>query len=73
MYVFMIKKIAKYEIFIIIGIFMAIGTLLKLFGVYNFSSDWFWFIAGIGLMVEGSIALRKQQLFDKKYRVVLRE
>ena len=49
---------------------MVIGTLIKLLGFYEFSSDWFWFLAGIGLMVEGSIALAKQRKFDKKYRVV---
>jgi len=69
----MLKKIARYEIFIVVGMFMVTGTAIKLFGGYNFSSDWFWLIAGLGLMVEGSIALSKQKLFDKKYRVVLRE
>lgn len=69
----MIKNIARYEVFIVAGVLMTIGTLIKLFGFYDFSSDWFWLIAGLGLMVEGSIALSKQKLFDKKYKVVLRE
>ena len=69
----MMKNIARYEIFIVVGILMVVGTAIKLFGGYDFSSDWFWLIAGLGLMVEGSIALSKQQLFDKKYRVVLRD
>jgi len=69
----MIKKIAKYEIFIIVGILMVLGTAIKLFGGYKFSSDWFWLIAGMGLVVEGSISLTKQKMFDKKYKVVFRE
>jgi len=52
---------------------MAVLTLVKIFGVYEFSSDWLWFIAGMGLIVEGSISLTKQRLFDQKYRVVLRD
>jgi hypothetical protein len=69
----MIKNIAKHELFIIVGFFMAVLTLVKIFGVYEFSSDWLWFIAGMGLIVEGSISLTKQRLFDQKYRVVLRD
>ena len=60
----------RYEVFILLGLLMAIGTLIKLLGFYDFSSDWFWFLAGIGLTVEGSIALAKQRKFDKKYKVV---
>lgn len=63
----------RYESFIIVGIIMVIGTLLKLTNIYNFSSDWFWFLAGIGLVVEGAISLVKQKKFDKKYRIVERE
>ncbi len=49
---------------------MVIGTLIKLLGFYEFSSDWFWFLAGIGLTVEGSIVLAKQRKFDKKYKII---
>ena len=52
---------------------LTIGTLLKLFGVYNISSDWFWFLAGLGLIVEGVISLVKQRRFDKKYKIIERE
>ncbi|MCK5600870.1 hypothetical protein KAR91_03315 [Candidatus Pacearchaeota archaeon] len=69
----MIKKIAKHELFIVVGFIMTVLTLIKLFGVYDFSSDWLWFVAGMGLIVEGSISLNKQKMFDRKYRVVLRE
>lgn len=62
----------RYEIFILVGILMAGGTLVKLTGFYDFSSDWFWFLAGIGLIVEGTISLVKQKRFDKKFRIIER-
>ncbi len=62
-----------YELFIGVGILMIIATLSKLLGLIELSPDWFWFIAGLGLIVEGMILLRKQKLFDKKYKVILRE
>jgi len=64
---------ARYELFIIVGILMTIGTLIKLLGFYEFSSDWFWFLAGVGLVVEGIISLIKQRRFDKKYKIIERE
>ena len=58
-----IKNLIRYELFIVVGVLMTIGTLIKLIGFYDFSSDWFWFIAGVGLVVEGLISLSKQQKF----------
>ncbi len=63
----------RYESFIIVGIIMVIGTLIKLLGLYYFSSDWFWFLAGVGLVVEGGISLIKQRKFDKKFKIVERK
>ncbi|MCX6746759.1 MAG: hypothetical protein NTU63_01350 [Candidatus Pacearchaeota archaeon] len=63
-------KYLHYFSFISIGVLMAIGTLIKLVGFYDFSSDWFWFLAGIGLAVEGIISLIKQIKFDKKYKII---
>ena len=63
----------RYELFVVVGILMVIGTLVKLLGFYDFSSDWFWFIAGIGLTVEGLISLSKQRKFDRKYMIIERE
>ncbi len=60
----------RYELFIIVGILMTIGSLIKLIGIYDFSSDWFWFLAGVGLIVEGIISLIKQRRFDKKYKII---
>jgi hypothetical protein len=57
---------ANYELFILIGILMTLATIIKLLGIKDFSSDWFWLLAGVGLIVEGSISLVKQRRFDKK-------
>ena len=65
-----INNMIRYEGFILVGILMVIGTLMKLLGVYDFSSDWFWFLAGIGLIVEGIISLIKQRKFDRKYKII---
>jgi len=67
-----VNNIVRYEAFILVGFLMAGGTLIKLLGFYNFSSDWFWFLAGVGLAVEGAISLNKQRQFDKKYKIVER-
>lgn len=67
------RNLMRYELFIIVGILMTIGTLIKLTGIYDFSSDWFWFLAGIGLIVEGVISLVKQRKFDKKFKIIEKE
>jgi hypothetical protein len=68
-----IRNFFRYEAFILIGFVLAAGTLLKLLGFYDISSDWFWFIAGVGLVIEGAISLVKQEKFDGKFKVVSRE
>jgi len=65
-----ISNIIKYEFFILVGLLMAVGSLVKLLGYYDFSSDWFWFLAGVGLAIEGVIALFKQRKFDKKFKII---
>ena len=67
-----IINILRYEAFILVGFILAFGALIKVTGIYDFSSDWFWFLAGLGLIVEGAISLLKQKRFDKKYKVVER-
>ncbi len=49
---------------------MVAGTFLKLIGVWDISSDWFWFLAGVGVVVESIIALSKQKRFDNKYKII---
>lgn len=60
-------------VFIFFGVLMTGGTFLKLIGIINISSDWFWFIAGFGIIVEGIINLVKQNKFDKKFKIVSHE
>jgi uncharacterized membrane protein len=67
------ENILSYEVFIIVGILIVVGALAKLLHFFDFSSDWFWFLAGIGLIVEGAISLAKQRKFDRKYKIVERE
>ncbi len=59
--------------FMVVGIVMTLASLTKLLGFYDFSSDWFWFIAGLGLILEAIISLIKQRTFDRKYKIILRE
>ena len=63
---------ANYILFIIVGLLIALGSLVKIFGAYDFSSDWFWALAGFGLMIEGVISFIKQRKFDKKYKIIER-
>ena len=65
-----LEKFIRYEGFIFVGLLMVVGTLIKNLGFADFSSDWFWFIGGVGLIVEGGISLGKQRKFDKKYKIV---
>ncbi len=66
-------KLIKYEGYIFIGLLMVIGTLAKLFNFMDFSSDWFWFVAGIALVFEGILHLSKQKQFNKKYKVISKQ
>jgi hypothetical protein len=68
-----IDRFATYEAFAFIGVIMIAGVLIKLLGYADFSSDWFWLLAGIGLVIEGSISLVKQKRFDRKYKIIERE
>ena len=68
-----IEHFAKYEGFILVGIVMIFGTALKLFGKFDFSSDWFWLIAGWGLVIEGTISYVKQTKFDNKFKIITKE
>ena len=65
-----IENLVRYESFILIGVIMSIGTLGKILGFYDISSDWFWFVGGVGLVIEGAISLVKQKKFDKKYKII---
>ena len=66
-------KYATYAMIISFGALISAGTFLKLTGIVNIDSDWFWFFAGLGLFCEGVISLVKQKRFDKKYKIVERD
>lgn len=67
---FLGNNFATYETFIFVGIIMVSGVLIKILNIYDFSSDWFWLLAGLGLIVEGTISLIKQKKFDNKYKII---
>tara|TARA_Y100000034_G_C6519703_1_gene223607 strand:- start:168 stop:410 length:243 start_codon:yes stop_codon:yes gene_type:complete len=66
------RNLVRYESFVLVGLILAAGALIKILGVYDFSSDWFWFLAGLGLVVQGTISLIKQKKFDKKFKIIER-
>lgn len=67
------KKILQHETYVIIGSAMVLLTFMKLMGWIGISSDWFWFIAGIALVLDGAINLSKDNKFKKKYRLISKE
>ena len=71
-YILYFEKWITQELFVLLGLCMAVLTLGKLEGWYTFSSDWLWFIAAIGLTLEGTIGLIKQKKFDRKYVIIER-
>ncbi len=64
------ENIARYEVMVLAGIFMAALIFGKLLGFYDIADDWFWFIAAIALAVEGAIYLINQKRFDNKYLII---
>lgn len=68
-----IENMIKYEAFIAVGFLLALLSFVKVTGIYNFDSDWLWFLAGLGLCVEGVISLNKQRRFDRKYKIIERK
>ena len=63
---------ASYVLVIVVGLSIVFGVFLKLVVGYNLDSDWFWLLAGMGLMVEAVISFKKQKRFDRKYMIVER-
>ena len=63
---------ASYVLVIVVGFLMAWLVFFKLVIGVGIDSDWFWFLAGVGLAVEGIISFGKQRRFDRKYRIIER-
>ena len=68
-----LENVVRYEVFIFVGLLIAILSFIKVLGIFDFSSDWLWCLAGIGLTTEGFISLIKQRRFDRKYRIIERK
>ena len=68
-----IENVIRYEAFIAVGLLIAVLSFVKVMGWYDFSSDWLWLLAGVGLVVEGTISFVKQKRFDRKYKIVERK
>lgn len=55
------NKVWQYETFIIVGIIIALFSFLNVFRITHINSDFFWALAGLGLVVQGFIDRRKWQ------------
>ncbi len=67
------KNAISYALLVMFGFLLVAGTLLKLLGVISIDSDWFWFLTGIALTIEGFINMLKQRQFDRKYKIITRD
>lgn len=72
-----IKRIIRFEtayagqeLFVFAGLLMMGATLFKLLGFIDIDSDWFWFIAGCGLFIEGMIMITRQKRINRRYKVL---
>jgi hypothetical protein len=66
------KGYGSFVLVVLVGLVMAGVVLIKIFFKLDIDSDWFWFLAGVGLMFEGVISYRRQKKINKKYKVVER-
>jgi len=67
------REYGSFILVILAGLLTALAVLAKLFLGFDIDSDWFWFLAGIGLAIEGVVSFRRQRRFDKKYKIVERQ
>jgi hypothetical protein len=51
------RYLVRFEWLILMGLLIAGWSLLNVLGITNTSSDIFWFLAGLGLAIEGIIEL----------------
>jgi len=66
------KDYASFVLVVFVGIVMALAVLAKLFFGADIDSDWFWFLAGVGLVFEGVISFKARKRFDRKYEILKR-
>jgi len=67
---FMKRDYSSFVLVVLVGCLMALAVLGKLFLGFDIDSDWFWFLAGVGLAVEGVISFKARRRFDAKYSIV---
>lgn len=53
------NKVWQYETFIIVGIIIALFAFLNVFRIAHINSDFFWALAGLGLIVQGIVERHK--------------
>ena len=63
---------ASFVLLVGIGLIIAFAVLMKLFFAADIDSDWFWFLAGFGFVLQGIISFRARKRFDQKYKTVKR-
>ncbi len=68
-FVYMKTRYGSFVLIVLLGLLMAFGVLAKLMFGADIDSDWFWFLAGVGLAVDGVVAFMRQKKFDLKYQV----
>lgn len=66
------KGYGSFILVVMVGLVMSLVVLSKIFFKLDIDSDWFWFLAGVGLMFEGVLSYRRQKKINKKYKVVER-
>ncbi|MBL7051187.1 hypothetical protein ISS04_03430 [Candidatus Woesearchaeota archaeon] len=60
------KNMIRYETFIIVGIIVAVLSFLNVLGLTKIPSDFFWTLAGLGLVIEGFIENHKWRKNKKR-------
>ena len=56
----------SYFLMAFFGLLISLLVVLKLIKGWNIDSDWFWFLAGLGLAVEGLMVFKRQRRFGRK-------
>jgi len=67
------NRYASFVLLIGVGVVMVMAVLFKLTLGFDIDSDWFWFLAGVGFLLQGIISFKARKRFDLKYKVVRRK
>jgi len=58
----------RYEFLIIMGAILFICGLLNAIGIASIHSDYFWAIAGLGLIIEGLLEMRQNSRLKRFFK-----